>query len=84
MKCRAKSFLLSSRDRVFGNCNHKFCHSCLKRKTAVEKLEAALLLNPSNFNALHSLFLSTNYGHSFVLLHRLLPQSDWYRLIVYD
>ena len=32
MKCRAKSFLLSSCDRVFGNCNHKFGLSCFKKE----------------------------------------------------
>ena len=40
-------------------------------KMVVNKLEAALLLNPTNFNTLYLLFLSCCDGHMFLLNHNV-------------
>ena len=54
-------------------------------KVVIEKLEAALQLNPTNFDTLYSLFLSCSYGHTYLISHNMSDTlSDFYSVKLFD
>ena len=53
-------------------------------KLIIDKLETALLLNPSNFYTLYTIFLCCCYGHKFLLQHIINNSpTEYYRLKIY-
>ena len=65
----------------------EFMHFCIheENKVVVEKLEAALHLNPANFYSLCLLFRSCSQGHMFILTTSLGDSfAKYYRSKTYD
>ena len=54
-------------------------------KLVVEKLEAAIILNPANFCALHLLFLSCSNCHIYLIKHKINESSnEFYKLKLFN
>ena len=75
--------LKSESDTIISPANVMFINEM--NKVIIDKFEAALLLSPSNFYTLNSVFLCCCNGLQFLTYHKLDENaSDFYRFKIYD
>ena len=70
--------LLSTSDVVIAEENVIAVHEI--NKLVIERFDAALVLSPTNFESLYSLFCSGKYGYLYVLKHRQFSLMEFYKL----